>query len=297
MEFADSPSPFRTYIELHGWHIEYAAIDAGPGAAPRRKAVIAFHGFARPLEDHLIWQSLWPEPVKLISVHLPHHGGSRPLSENGKPMDAALRPEEFIEMLCEIAEREGCDSTEMDLIGYSIGGRIAFSLLVTEEARWGRAILMAPDGLKKAPFYNLTVHTQLGRWLWKKLDRHADAANALVVNLHRWGLLPKHLKDFALFHTHTSAMREMVWNGWRTHRLFWPSRKALIRTLSQRNHGRIDCFFGTNDRIIPAQNAEWLKRRISGISTQRLRFHTLASGHGMLRQEVLNQAVARIFET
>lgn len=293
MEFATDPSPLRKELRHAGWCLEYVAVDAGPGRGHR--ALIAFHGFARPLEDLLVMAERWPEPARLICVHLPHHGASGPCDPE-LPADAALEPRVLVEMLQRMAEREGCDPDDMDLIGYSIGGRVALALIVAVPALWGRVLLLAPDGLRKAPLYDLTVHTRLGRWLWHRLDRHAAAANRLLAALHRWGVVPKHLVQFALFHTETAAMRQLVWRGWRAHRLLWPSPPSIARALVA-GRGPVDFCFGTKDRVIPPSNARTLRRLLSAEQPGKVRFHTVHAGHTMLRSDVLNAINRLIFPT
>ena len=291
MEFAEQPSPERQVLEHGGWRLEYVAVDAGPGEGPRDRAVIAFHGFARPLEDLLIWQDRWPQPVRLIAIHLPHHGASGPV-DAALPSDAAIPPATLLDLIQRIAKREGCDPTDMDLVGYSIGGRIALTVLVEAPQIWDRVVLMAPDGLRKAPLYDLTVHTLVGRWLWRSLDRAAPLVNAVLKRLNRWGVVPKHLVQFALFHTETKAMRDMVWHGWRAHRLCWPSTARVAAVLEAGQMGRVDFCFGSKDRVIPESNADRLKRQLHVPSVH---FHRIHSGHGMLRDDVMREVIRVIF--
>ena len=294
MEFALQPSSLRKSIVHAGWRLEYAAVDAGPGTERRSRAAIALHGFARPLEDLLALQGCWPNSVRLIAVHLPHHGASGPVAPELQS-DAAISPATFIGAFRQIAESEGCDPDDLDLIGYSIGGRIALSVFTAAPANWARVVLLAPDGLKKAAFYDVTVHTLLGKWLWQGLDRHAPRINASLERLQRWGLVPKHLIQFALFHTSTAAMRDMVWHGWRAHRRCWPSTRAVARALKSAPTAKVDLCFGSKDLVIPEGNNRRLRRRTMGLPN--VRFHRVLSGHGMLREEVLNQLIRAIFGT
>lgn len=291
VEFAARPSSMRQQSVLNGWRLEYVAVDIG--AAPRR-AVVALHGFARPLEDHLIWREHWPEDARLISIHLMHHGGSGP-ADPDLPADAAIPPATLLAHIQDIVRQEGCDPEDMDLIGYSIGGRIAMTLLVEAPDVWGQILLLAPDGFRKAPLYDLTVHTRLGRFLWQALDRHAAGVNAVVTRLGRWGIMPKHLVQFALFHTETRAMREMVWRGWRAHRLCWPATREVARAMAGRRHGRVDLVFGLKDRVIPVSNAARLKRLLAAWQPESVHFHELLCGHGMLRSDILSDLEKRIF--
>jgi pimeloyl-ACP methyl ester carboxylesterase len=295
MEFSNSPDASRRTLDRDGWRFEYLAFDVGPKGTAPEKAIIALHGFARPCEDHLVWKEVWPEPRRMISIHLAHHGRSAPRSKSLSE-DAALPPDLFLQALQEIAVQEGCHSDGMDLIGYSIGGRIAMSLLVLSPTQWERVVLLAPDGLKKALFYDLTVHTIWGRWLWMTLDRHADRVNGSIHWLSQRKLLPKHLAQFALFHTETHEMRMMVWKGWRAHRLFWPSLKDLARAMESGPADGMHLFFGERDKVIPPSNAMALKKRVNN-RLNHVNFHVLPSGHAMLREDAIKQLIQRIFES
>jgi fermentation-respiration switch protein FrsA (DUF1100 family) len=55
----------------------------------------------------------------------------------------------------------------------------------------------------------------------------------------------------------------------------------------------VDLVFGDRDRIIPPTNARALQRATASLA--HVRFHTVPSGHVMLRPDVLAHVVQRIF--
>lgn len=289
MEFAkpEIRSPHRTTYASEGWRLEYAFHPA-PDAS---RVVVGLHGFARPLEDLFAVQAVWPKPAAFLALHLPHHGASGPLT----PGDHPIAPSLLLRLIRSILAQEGCDALPMDLVGYSIGGRIALSLLVAEPDAWGRVLLLAPDGLVKNPFYRITVHTKLGRWAWFWMDRHATRVLKWNDQLLRVGMISKHLHGFGIFHMASHEMRMMVWHGWRAHRQCWPRHSAIREAVRQREEmGRsTDLVFGKKDRIIPESNARKLRRMTRGMG--QIRFHSVPSGHGMLRPDVLSDIVQRIF--
>ena len=292
MEFSTTPAQTHRQRIDHGlWTIEYAVLSGSIGAESTCESVtFGFHGFARPLEDLLPVAKRWGSTDCFIGVHLLHHGKSQPRS-NSIPWDHPISPSELNDLLEAIAQREAPQAHERKLFGYSIGGRIALALVHLHPQKWSRTVLMAPDGLKKSPFYNLTVHTRLGRWAWFFIDRNADFIRRFTAKLHAIGLLSKHLYAFSEFHTKSHEMRMMVWNGWRAHRWCWPTHRALNQAFLESS--RIDLIFGDRDKIIPASNAKRLKRLAK--NQPHIHFHSIPSGHGMLRPEVLDDAFQRIF--
>jgi pimeloyl-ACP methyl ester carboxylesterase len=289
MEFASPEirAPERTTHEFKGWRMEYAIpIRRGP------RALVTFHGFARPLEDMFAFSGeVWPEDRTLIAFHLPHHGCSGPMVMSDEPMPPSL----LLAAITDILRREGLDTDGADIIGYSIGGRVALSMLVEAPLFWGRTLLMAPDGFVKNPFYRITVHTRFGRWAWHWMDRHAARVLAWNDRLHRWGLISKHLHGFGRFHMESHEMRMMVWHGWRAHRALWPDHAAIAAAFRRREEAgvRTDLVFGKKDQIIPASNAQRIQRQTRGLT--HLHFHSILSGHGMLRPDIVSEIIRRIF--
>ena len=142
MEFATPEEQGqRSVIECEGWAIEYAVWTTGDPPSADVPVVIAFHGFARPLEDLRAAHQAWPHPHTMVSIHLPHHGGSGPLPSSG-PDDRPMEPEVFNRIIDAIISREIPNAGKRTLLGYSIGGRIALSLMVNRPSAWHQGRLI-----------------------------------------------------------------------------------------------------------------------------------------------------------
>ena len=296
MEFAsDQQKLHRKSHTNNGWCIEYALIPvsgSNDSVSQTPRTVFAFHGFARPLEDLSVLADHWPRKSTVISVHLPHHGVSRP-TDSKLPADAPLHPATLNQLLIEIATKEGLAAQNYDLVGYSIGGRIALALFSESPDMWSRITLLAPDGLKKSPFYHFTVHSKLGKLIWFRIDRHADLVIRCSDFLLKRRIISPHLHSFCAFHISNHSMRMMVWHGWRAHRLCWPTHQKIARTLHSWQ-GRMDLAFGAHDQIIPAANGQKLKNLTKGDAN--VHFHLLPTGHGMLKPAMVQKLIHRIFQ-
>lgn len=291
MEFASPEEQgLRSTIARDGWEIEYAVWTTDERPQGEVPVVVAFHGFARPLEDLRAAHQAWPHPHAMVSIHLPHHGASRPLPESG-PEDRPIEPEAFNRIIDAIISREISNAGNRTMLGYSIGGRIALALLVNRPTTWHNVVLLAPDGLKKSPFYAITVHTRLGRWAWFWMDRHEQWVWKWSDALFKWGLISKHLHGFIYFHSSSHAMRMMVWKGWRSHRACWPGHGAIKAALEQ--VPRATFVFGEYDKIIPSRNATRLRRMTR--NQQHVTYQTVRSGHNLLKSETMDEIVRCIF--
>lgn len=291
MEFAaPEEQSQRSTIVCDGWEIEYAVWTTDERPQGQVPVVVAFHGFARPLEDLRAAHQAWPHPHAMVSIHLPHHGASRPLPESG-PEDRPIEPEAFNRIIDAIISREISNAGNRTMLGYSIGGRIALALLVDRPARWHNVVLLAPDGLKQSPFYAITVHTRLGRWAWFWMDQHEQWVWKWSDALFKWGLISKHLHGFIYFHSSSHAMRMMVWKGWRSHRACWPGHGAIKNALEKVPNATL--VFGEFDRIIPMGNATRLRRMTR--NQEHVTYQTVRSGHNLLKPETMDEIVLSIF--
>ena len=291
MEFATPEEQGqRSAIVCEGWEIEYAVWKTDHSPSEEVPVVVAFHGFARPLEDLRAAHKAWPHPHAMVAIHLPHHGASRPHPGSG-PDDRPMEPIVFNRIIDAIISREIPNAGNRTLLGYSIGGRIALALLVDHPTSWHNVVLLAPDGLKQSPFYAITVHTGLGRWAWFWMDRHEQWVWKWSDALFKWGLISKHLHGFIYFHSSSHAMRMMVWKGWRSHRACWPRHRAIKAALEQVPSATL--VFGEFDKIIPSSNATRLRRMTQ--NQQHVSYQTVRSGHNLLKPETMDEVVRIIF--
>ena len=213
-----------------GWR--WNAVWHAPQIPPTR-VVVAFHGFGRPCEEMLAYLPLYEEGTAMLSVGVAHQNGSHP------PLDghvqAMLHPEHMARALdAWLEDLLGTHAAGVhhELLGYSLGGRVAMALLECQSERWMGLTLLAPDGFKKNPMYRFAVETAAGRATWAWVDRHAEGIRALIRGLRKVRILPAHLEHFALHHTEDHAMRTLVANTWMTHRKFWPTREGMRRAWS-----------------------------------------------------------------
>ena len=208
-----------------GWR--WNAVWHAPQNPPTR-VVVAFHGFGRPCDEMLAYLPLYEEGTAMLSVGVAHQNGSHPPLDG--PAQAVLHPGHMAKALDAWLDHllgTRAKSVPLELLGYSLGGRVAMALLECHPERWMGLTLLAPDGFKKNPMYRFAVETAAGRATWAWVDRHAEGIRALIRGLRKVRILPAHLEHFALHHTEDHAMRTLVANTWMTHRKFWPTREGM----------------------------------------------------------------------
>jgi pimeloyl-ACP methyl ester carboxylesterase len=116
--------------------------DDGPRDAP---AVLMLHGFGASLHTWEPWVEEWKGPLRLIRVDLPGHGlsGADP---SGDYTDARS-----LRLLLGLLD--GLGLQQVDVVGHSMGGRIAWTLAARHPERVRRLVLVAPDGFASPPVF------------------------------------------------------------------------------------------------------------------------------------------------
>ncbi|WP_145105123.1 alpha/beta fold hydrolase [Cereibacter sediminicola] len=115
--------------------------DRGPRDAP---AVILIHGFGSSLHTWSAWQERMAGSRRVISFDLPGFGLSPP-DATGDYSDARVS-----QIVLGIMDRLGLE--QADLIGNSIGGRIAFTFAAAHPERVRKLVLVSPDGYESPGF-------------------------------------------------------------------------------------------------------------------------------------------------
>ncbi|ULB11153.1 alpha/beta fold hydrolase [Cereibacter azotoformans] len=115
--------------------------DRGPRDAP---AVILIHGFGSSLHTWSAWQDRMAGSRRVISFDLPGFGLSPP-DATGNYSDARVS-----QIVLGIMDR--LDLKQADLIGNSIGGRIAFTFAAAHPERVRKLVLVSPDGYESPGF-------------------------------------------------------------------------------------------------------------------------------------------------
>ena len=148
--------PLLSYF-THGVTLAYRTFGNGPSP------VLALHGFGRTGAD---FEVLAPALGKYHTIHafdLHFHGMSPGYPERA---EVPFTPHELAVFFAAFLDHIG--SEKASLLGYSLGGRIAMSLLETMPERIEQVFLAAPDGLKPRPWYRGLAATSFGRWAYRR---------------------------------------------------------------------------------------------------------------------------------
>lgn len=243
----------------------------GSGALP----LIAFHGFGRTGQDFSVFEQALGDRFTIHAFDLPFHGESPASSERA---EKPFTPAELRDYFIAFAEHIGAE--KVTLLGFSLGGRVALSLLETMPERISRAILIAPDGLKPRPWYRALASSPWGRARYRSFIARPQRVHGIAHALKRTGLLRDKMHRFIIGQTDTRPKRELLHDVWLSYRQLEVDLFDVVANL--REHAiRLDMIFGEFDSVIRSR----LGHKLAAYAPEVIKVHEVPLGHQLLTTE------------
>ncbi len=102
----------------------------------------------------------------MIAIDFPFHG--KTVWKEG----LIFTPEMLLEILTQIEASLPIKKEKISLLGFSMGGRAALSLMPVIAQQMEKMLLIAPDGLKLNFWYWLATQNKLGNQFFKYIMQH-----------------------------------------------------------------------------------------------------------------------------
>ncbi len=254
----------------HGPTLAYRTYGHGP------LPVLAFHGFGRTGADFAILEKELGDHCTLYAFDLHFHGQSPSYPERA---ETPFTPRELAVFFAAFADRIG--AAKVNLLGYSLGGRIALSLLEQMSERIERVFLAAPDGLITRPWYRGLAASRTGRGFYRRFVEKPSVVHGIIDGLRATRLMNERMHRFLKGQTDSKAKRMLVRDVWLSYREIEPD-LATVGAQVKAHHIPVHLFFGTHDRVIkPAFGPNLSKHAPELVRQQELPF-----GHVLLTTEL-----------
>lgn len=238
--------------------------------------VVAFHGFGRTGADFAILEPFIGERCIIHAFDLPFHGNSPSPTDR---VDRPIGPEELAAFFTAFADV--VSAPRITVMGYSLGGRIALSLLERMPQRIAKAFLIAPDGLKHRPWYRGLAGSSPGRAVYAHFIDHPGPVHALIHGLRATRLLGDRMHRFLIGQSDTREKRQLMRDIWLTFRAVEPELPVVARNASA--HGiNIQLVFGERDRVIKPAFGEALRQ----LAPAQVDIQRIPTGHVLLIPEL-----------
>jgi len=239
------------------------------GKGPR--LLLCFHGYGESALGFSFLEDILGDAFTILAIDLPFHG----LTDW---KEAPLTPATLLTIIDEIIKPPLPNGWW--LMGYSMGGRIALSLLEHAPDRIDRLILLAPDGLVVNPWYWLATQTRPGRQLFKWTMHHPGWFFFMLRMGNRLGLVNPSVYKFVANYVDNKEIRSALYTRWTGLRLFKP-RLAVIKDIIRTRQLPVHLLYGKFDRIIRVERGEQFRKGIEPWCE----LTVIPAGHQLLKKD------------
>lgn len=170
--------------------------------------------------------------------------------------------------------------TDFSLMGYSMGGRFALTLVECFAERIRRVILMAPDGIRSSSWYQFASATVVGNYLLRMTVAYPRPFFMALHWAHRWGWVQKSILKFVEGYMNTREKRWLVYRRWTALRHITPDLSTVIQQVNAQNIS-VEIYLGQYDKIVKEKQVVELHKKL--INSQ---LHHLSCGHNHLINKV-----------
>lgn len=253
-----------------------------------KRCLFAFNGFGKTAEElaHLLSETSLPQYFTIYCFDFFFHGKSNyPQSRVEKN---TITKKEYAQLFKSFMNDEGI--SKFSLYGYSLGGKLALSLLEQLPEYIDKIFLSAPDGMKKIWWYQSVANFAPFKWIYKYYIKNPKWCFWWFDVLKSVKLLHPKAVHFAKTQMATAENRLKIFNVWMVLRNFEPN-YDLLKNVGRKNH--INIFVGRYDRVIPAKNAETF---INRVNFQHAEIEIIDAGHLLQDPETLKRITEHIIE-
>lgn len=238
------------------------------------KLLLCLHGYGESAKSFHFLENHLPAGYQFLAIDLPFHGATA--WKEGLHCSA----DDLLAIIDGICSKHTRYTGRLTLAGFSMGGRVALSLLEKVPAQIDKVILLAPDGLTVNCWYRLASRTSIGNRLFRFTMRHPQWFMLLLKAGNAAGLINQSVYKFTRYYIHDQQVREDLYNRWtclRHLRPHLPAIKECIRQYAIPVH----LLYGKYDRIIRPNGGEKFRHGIESFCTLRI----IPTGHQVLQEK------------
>jgi pimeloyl-ACP methyl ester carboxylesterase len=233
--------------------------------------LLCFHGYGEDAYSFSFLEKHLGETYTLIAIDFPFHG--KTVWKDGLLFTAD-------DLLNIIQLIHPSPQQKINILAYSMGGRVALHLLQIDPAKFDKIILVAPDGLHHNIWHWLSTQTLIGNKLFAFTMQRPTWLFALMKLFFKLGLFNKSIFNFVHYYLDHKHSRLLLYERWTTMRKFNP-RLTFLKKVIQKNEADLNLLFGKYDRIILAKNGLAFQKNIEAFVTVK----EIEVGHQLLKEK------------
>jgi pimeloyl-ACP methyl ester carboxylesterase len=256
--------------------ISYLRFGSGP------KQAFCFHGYGEEAASFYFFEKYIGDQYTFFAMDLPFHGNT----EWNNDLTCTINDlRQVIEKILYENDRQSIPgNSQLVLIGFSLGGRVALGLYENMSSQVDKLVLLAPDGLKLNFWYWLSTQTWAGRKLFAFTMKRPHWLFFLLKTLNKLNLVNTSIFKFVNHYIGDKQARDLLYQRWIVLRKLKPDLKR-IRLLISENNTPVRLIYGKHDRIIlPVRG----KKFIRGIE-EHCTLSVIHSGHQVLHEKHIQE--------
>lgn len=252
------------FIEYQGSRLHYHRFGSG------EQWLVCFHGYGEEGKKFQFLEEALLHTHTMIAIDLPFHGKT---DWNGPFL---LEPAILMDLIRQIVP----SGVKIQLMGYSMGGRVCLRLLEMYPQQISHLVLVAPDGLHKNPWQRLATQTWLGNQLFRLTMQYPGWMLAMMGFTSKLGLFNKSIHRFAHHYLDDAGERKKLYQRWTTMRKFRPAITRLKKTILT-HQIPVHILFGKYDRVILSKHGFELQKGLQHL----ISIQEPEAGHHLLQEK------------
>lgn len=233
--------------------------------------MVCLHGFGESADSFSFLANHLPDEFTVVAPELPWHGETNFRQADFSVQDFAA----VLELMIPSFKQQS-----IYLLGYSMGARIALSLVEYMPEKISKVVLLAPDGLKINGWYWLATQTTAGNKLFRYSMQHPQWFAAIINLLNKLNFVNKGVAKYVHKYIDDAQVRNNLYHIWTTMRKFRPNIKQVQQRVAF-NQISVHLVFGKYDRIIPYSAGYKLHKGCESLIT----IHEVQGGHLLLKEK------------
>ena len=262
-----------SYLIYKSAKIHYSRFGKG------NRLLIGLHGFADDGSLFGVLQNSLSTQYTVYALDLPFHGKTKWPTRHFNEKD-------LIGIIALIQERER--KPRIDLMGYSMGGRMVQKILFELIPIVDQIFLIAPDGLNTHRIFDINATPRPIQRAMHWLVQKPQWLIWIIKKAYQWRFITKFIHDFTYYHISTKEKRIRIFNTWRSLEAFTFSQQALMDLLRQHPTVSVIMVFGTRDEVIPPDTGTLFEQTLDNVQV-----YLIEEGH-LLIDEKLNTLLTEI---
>jgi pimeloyl-ACP methyl ester carboxylesterase len=237
-----------------------------------KRPLVCFHGYGETSSAFNFLEKKIGSEYFILAIDLPFHGET----EWNLPV---LNNVLLSHLITELLEQRKIQTHDIHLLGFSLGGRLALSVLQHLQNKVSKIVLLAPDGLTVNFWYWLSTQTRMGRKAFRFTMKKPGWFMGMLNVANKARILNQSIYKFVKYYIHDDCVRQELYERWTGLRECSPD-ISKIKKIAQQHHIAVRLLYGKHDRIIGNKKGKNFLQGMEGGSVE-----VLNCGHQVLHEK------------